>query len=443
GAPDEAARALSTALKHLKGRDRDEGTILLAETLQEMADWKGSLEVLADVERKKTIDPRFAELRDVMLVDARRGLSLNSVKERRELANALIRTLPQLSCPDAFLRSALVAAKIATGLRCSSVAQSLRECIASYPTDGLNSRLKAMHALVSAMAAYQAGDAETSLSILQRTVPEIDEAGLGDSTAAMLHVGLGVVCGWNGDYSQAARSSERALTLAERLDNQMIAAIAAANLAVFHLRLGNYSKANDFGELAYQRALTQPLAEFDRIRASYFIGMASAFNGTTERAQKAIERLQIEVARTELPWVRQIGHLYLADLNWLVGNRRAAIRSARAAVGLSRAPMASAATGVFARWLAHLVRNPGHADLALQLLQGLAEHETQLDRLDRIELSASIMSLQGGLAMVAESRAAQVRQELAQLPLAVSHQLTRLGVLTSGGGSKPLPEALL
>ncbi|MGH7562029.1 MAG: ATP-binding protein, partial [Gemmatimonadales bacterium] len=32
GAPDEAARALSTALKHLKGRDRDEGTILLAET---------------------------------------------------------------------------------------------------------------------------------------------------------------------------------------------------------------------------------------------------------------------------------------------------------------------------------------------------------------------------------------------------------------------------
>jgi len=38
GASDEAARALSTALKHLKGRDRDEGIILLAETLQEMAD---------------------------------------------------------------------------------------------------------------------------------------------------------------------------------------------------------------------------------------------------------------------------------------------------------------------------------------------------------------------------------------------------------------------
>ncbi|HET9275496.1 MAG TPA: AAA family ATPase, partial [Gemmatimonadales bacterium] len=39
GAPDEASRALSTAMKHLKGRDRDEGTLLLAETLQEMGDW--------------------------------------------------------------------------------------------------------------------------------------------------------------------------------------------------------------------------------------------------------------------------------------------------------------------------------------------------------------------------------------------------------------------
>jgi tetratricopeptide (TPR) repeat protein len=441
GASDEAARALSTALKHLKGRDRDEGIILLAETLQEMADWKGSLEVLEEIEGKRTIEPELRELRDVLILGARRGTSFYSPTEQEQLVLTILDRMPSLRSSETACRYALLAARMASGLRSAVAYGALRELLERMPNGNLSPRLQAMRDLALAMSVCHTGDRPLSLSIVRKCLQELPD--LADSTVVSLYLGVGAMCGWLGEYSLALQADHPALVGAQRLSNDLLASIACANLALDNFRLGEYKKAREHAEMACRLSLAQPCASFSLIRGTYFQGMAAAFANELAETDTALTRLTKAIPSAEMPWQRQFGYLYLADLHTILGQRRAALQAAAKGIEMSDLPLTHSVSGIYGRWLAILTarirdKGPGRE----RLLTIASGHET-LDLLDRAEIDCAVLYLEMGIGRLDENRAARLRQCLAALPLPVSHQLDRLGILACSGMPKSFPKTSL
>jgi tetratricopeptide (TPR) repeat protein len=440
GASDEAARALSTALKHLKGRDRDEGIILLAETLQEMADWKGSLEVLEEIERKRKIDPELGGIRDILILNARRGISYYSVPDQEALALKVLDEISTLSS-EAACRSVLLLARIASDLRNQHLSQRVKQAIADLSADKLPPRLRAMRDLALAMCVHYIGQNELSLSILRQCINNLPD--LADSTGVSLYTGIGANCSRLGDYELARQASERALAMSKRLGNDLLSASAYGNLALQTFRLGEYEMARDCAATAYRLSLSQPAAPFDRIRGAYFAGMSEAFGRLNGDHETSIQNLASAAKAAERPWNRQFAYFYLADLYFVRGHIRSAIKAAKQGIEMSALPLTSSVSGAYARWLAIVTAKSKDPNGGLQRLNRIGEEYPLLDLLDCAELDCSVLYLMASIGMTDDDRATRLRRRLAALPLPVSHQLGRLGILPGGRVADSIPEAVL
>ncbi|HSE54065.1 MAG TPA: AAA family ATPase, partial [Gemmatimonadales bacterium] len=115
GAPDEAARALSSALRQLKGRTRDEATVLLAETYQEMARWEEALECLTS--GNSWSDPTWKELSAVLDIESRRHISELDVTALTSIARTLIGVMSSAKYHATKARAAIAASCVAVELK--------------------------------------------------------------------------------------------------------------------------------------------------------------------------------------------------------------------------------------------------------------------------------------------------------------------------------------
>ena len=439
GASDEAARALSTALKHLKGRDRDEGILLLAETLQEMADWKGSLEVLEEIERKRKIDPEHRGIRDILILNGRRGISFYSVTDQEKVALAILDNIPRSSAEVA-CRSALLVARIAADLRSQRASQATRQALDNMPVNELSPRLRAMHDLALAMCVYYTGENDLSLAILRQCIDRLPD--LADSTAVSLYSGIGVISCRIGDYRLGRQASYKALDMAKRLGNDLLACTVCGNLAVQSFRLGEYAKAREHATMACRLSRTQPSATFDRIRGSYFHGMSELFGRLDGDHDSSLNNLIAAASAAENPWTRQFAYLYLADLYHVRGDKRAAVQAAKEGIRMSDLPLTSSVSGAYARWYAILTARGKDAESGLKRLLQISQEFTSLDYIDCAELDCAVLYLMGKIGSTDGDRAARLRARLAALPVPVSHQLARLGILSTGS-TQAFPEAFL
>jgi hypothetical protein len=110
---------------------------------------------------------------------------------------------------------------------------------------------------------------------------------------------------------------------------------------------------------------------------------------------------------------------------------------------MSSLPLAPSVSGTYARWLAILSVIGRDPNAGLERLLQIGEGYASLDFLDSVEVDCAILHVMAEIGVTDDDRAARLRGRLATLPIPVSHQLNRLGLLPGGCVADAIPEAVL
>jgi hypothetical protein len=100
-------------------------------------------------------------------------------------------------------------------------------------------------------------------------------------------------------------------------------------------------------------------------------------------------------------------------------------------------------SGTYVRWLAILTAIGKNLDAGLERLLQIGEEYASLDCLDSAEVDCAILYIMAKIGITDDERAARLRGRLATLPIPVSHQLNRLGILPGARVADAIPEAIL
>jgi hypothetical protein len=180
---------------------------------------------------------------------------------------------------------------------------------------------------------------------------------------------------------------------------------------------------------------------YRQILARYHIGLGYALKGDRFAASTATSELANTPIEAAIAWVQQARHLFLADMLWLTGKKKASLRVAKAGVsGKFARPLATGFTGVHSRWLARVEPDtPGSKAYFRKLLANCES----FDVIDRVEIGLAFELLSGAETCVEGRRLAdQARGLLGSLPVAVSHFFELLGMTPSVKKKRQILEKL-
>jgi hypothetical protein len=148
--------------------------------------------------------------------------------------------------------------------------------------------------------------------------------------------------------------------------------------------------------------------------------------GDSSGALQAMESMETRISPGGPAWQLQAWRLYCADILWLCDQQMAALAQAREAIGLPRTVLhATSYAGVYARWLALVSAKDGSSETPRRILEDLCSRMKEFDTLDRVEVIAARLILEGRRAADLE---VLLRKYLLILPPAVAIQLRRLGL---------------
>jgi DNA-binding SARP family transcriptional activator/tetratricopeptide (TPR) repeat protein len=432
GAPDEAARALGTALRELKGQTWQEASLLLAEAYHELGDAKAMLDTIRDLIRSNPSDPTIRELSEEMAIDARSQLGLLRPDEAADIVRQFINTFRNRTTHPGRARAALGSAKVARDLWDMDLFEQLQAALARLPTDAFEPHDKSLTLTAQAMTAFYRRDTQTSAHAAALACELLKQSGYQDATLASLNIGLGVIAIAQGRYNDALAPFQYAMDLAKRLGNERLLVMAAANLAMSHFRLGNYEAQYECAMVArkHQNARTEP---FDRVKSAWLLGMALVQLGRITEAKETLLIIESEVARCEARWVVQFGKYFIADLQWMLGRESQAIHLALEAGAGASLPANPALTGIYSRWSALVSSRSGQSATQLELLSSLRERRNRLDALDRVELDCALIYLRRELGLDSKQSEKDFRDGLRELPLAAVNHLKLLGLMRDDG----------
>jgi hypothetical protein len=443
GAPDEAARALATGVRHLKGRVRDEALLLLAETYQEMAEWKGALECIEGLSRDGMREPAIRELAEVMEIESRLQLTLYPTPDWPRLVDDLLRRARFGKVQSARVKASLSGAILSGVLRAEALYPQVREVVDELSNEALSSADRGILHLARGYTYYHARENDNGIQEVSAALNYLEADGRADSTVVQAYTGLGVIASANGDYSGAILHTQTAYSAASRLDNLKLMSTAASNLALFCSRLGLQSEHRTWAFAAWRSSKQYQQDEYGRIMSAAECCLSVISLNDRAELTSAFGWLEKSIESTTLPWVRQAGYLYKADIAWLTGDRSGAFQAASKARELSKRPLAIGFAGRLARWTTLLSIKEDRPAVALELLRSLDSNFDRLDALDRAEVLTCLAIIEERLRMPAHATAERARQELARLPLQCAHRLTALGLDLAHGGAQAIPEALL
>jgi hypothetical protein len=224
-----------------------------------------------------------------------------------------------------------------------------------------------------------------------------------------------------GDYRQA-------LKMATRLGNDTMIATVMGNLGVCLGRLGQYEE-----QLRISSSAPQPwgadFGGFIEIQLAYCQALAHAMQGSREKTELVIRKLEDRISSALPPWVAQAWGLWKADLMFLVGNKADAHAIAEMAVQAHAFRLLSPGfAGPFARWLGQMGRAGSWRARAITCIEGLLVDASQYDALDHVEILCSSLMM-GPRVGNAGLRRAELSEILGRLPPATIHQLRRLEAL--------------
>jgi hypothetical protein len=289
----------------------------------------------------------------------------------------------------------------------------------------LNPDERGMLGLTRGMLLYQAGELDLSFEVAKGSLDDLRSRGRVDSIAIQLQMGLGALRGRQGRYEEAAAHQERALGMAHFVGNDTLASCIAANLAIFHGRLGQHEKQLSVA----QNATTgeSEVAGFVDLQLAYSMAFAHGIQGRSADARKVIVELDHRLGPHLPRWIIQPWLLWKADALMIAGYRSEAMQAAAQAIlEFDLKLEASAFAGPFARWLVMTCANGGTARRAGEILNGLEENLEQFDEIDQLEILCANARLHDEPPI---RQSLRIAEKLKTLPACTASQMQALGML--------------
>jgi len=440
GAPDEAARALSSAIPHLKGATRASAIVLLGETYQEMANWKEALQCLDQLTESDMTEPDILDSAKTLAVASRWSMGSFDRMDFEEIFNDLLAIVQRSPSVIPRIRATRVAALLAADMRSDKHSRILRTALTSLAPQVNDVMQLSKLCLSQAMTYYHVRDEDNGLSCAVRAAKLCEEAEATDSTFASIHTGIGSILAAGGQYLRGIAYLEKAYRCASRLDNAALMSQTAGNLALCFSREGLLDDSWRWAGKAWQHALATPMGSYDRVHAASQGCLSAIAAGDKTATEEALARLEVEGGRANQPWVQQAALLFLADGYYLMNRFDSAFDAIRKARQLSRTAISIGFAGMFVRWSTQLFLREGRASEVWAELREYYEILDRLDLIDRAEILASFALLASIEPIPIANPETQAREVLSRLPAACSHRLARFGLTLNARTNGSLPK---
>jgi type II secretory pathway predicted ATPase ExeA/tetratricopeptide (TPR) repeat protein len=426
GAPNEAERALTTALPHLAGLDENDALVLLAEAFQEQCNWEESLTAL------DRVDPRMAgsstDLAFVLRVRAQRRLGqLGS--SGTDLASALLHFIRSVADPSSRIKAAVEAASVVDLLKAKALIPEIMESISSLSHEVLETDDAARLLLVKAMLQYNSSDFEESLRNIAKAQLLLESNHNPNSVLAMLHNGVGAIRTKSGAYEDSVTAYVSCQQTALKIGNDNIYLQAAANLALSLTRLGRYDEAVHWSEkpLQYRHPDMGPGFVFQAAESAL---LSWAMMGKSEKVEELMRTASERFARSGLAGIKQGWTLYSADAYAMLGRTEEAIIEGRRGTQGDNAQLhMDFYIGPFARWTARSVTTADSSKSALRRIEKLAENLNSYDAIDQAEILNARCYLESRNNQASTAHFCEMMKALRALPGSVAEQWKRMGLL--------------
>ena len=212
------------------------------------------------------------------------------------MSEELLELLPTLkeilrSCPNELsrVRAARAIAHTTSLFRDRRLSRELLPLLESISTDDLDADAEAQLCLARAQFLYQAGEFEASHSEARIGLEELKSRGEANTMVVHLQAGLGATRSLQGQYDEAAKHWELALSMANLLANDSLASRISGNLAIAYCRLGRYEDQLRCAE-GSSRARESDFALLGARFSTYSVALVHGLNGRVARVRGAISR---------------------------------------------------------------------------------------------------------------------------------------------------------
>lgn len=428
GAPDEAARALSSALGHLKGRIRDEAALLLAETYQEMGRWEEALLYLPNFDTRGDPDSQNEQVAEILEIESRRQLHSYEASELEQHAHSLITRIRSGAAPTVRVRAALVVSGVVSDLRNQAVSEEAWMAVHEMRLERFGGWDRSKVLLARARTTYQVRRQDSGLGEAMEAASLLEEAGATDTTFVRTQTGFGAIACAQGRYFEGLAPLERAYVAACRLDNSSLMCQAAYNRAICLSRIGSPEEHRRWASLAKSASEHLAPGAYERSGAAAQVALANLALHIHGPVEEALEWLDQESRTARYRWVLQCTELFKADLNWLLGRKRAAFNAVSRAREIAREALGIGFVGMFARWGTLWLLKEGNPEQAWEELREPYSLLPRLDAKDRADVLCSIHTVDAQMRLPLDNIDIQAREALACLPVQCSEELQRLGL---------------
>lgn len=428
GAPYEAELGLTTAIDRLREPERSEASLLIGEALLEQGRLTDSVPHLEAV--RDDASHAIRSRRNVLRLYARKATDIYTPDLGRSIAVELLREAELASDTNTRLRALSAAAgmsrdKVDADMLSSILLELTRDAPSSLCLED-----RAEQALGIAFCYYFSGQQQRGLETITAIMGDLEGQSLKNSAYRTLLLGQCAIHTSLGEYEAAVEVGERGYLIASKMGDERRLRHFAANTALAHSRLAN----TESQLLWAYRASANPSADSDRIldqRVHYIQAHAHAMRGDEQAALQSLRSGDTAIAAPNQPWVRQMWYLRAADVYMLLGKRREALNSARAAFARKLIALQSLAhAGPFSRWAARLaVSRDLEEKLARSTLHDILSRKEHLDQLDRAEALNAKVWLDSKTAAVSDDEREEMWHRLAALPIGITNELTALGML--------------
>ena len=428
GAPHEAERGLSTAMDRLQEPDKSEALLLLGESLQEQGRMQESVEFLDAV--SSAASAVVISRRNVLRLYGQELIGDRTAEKSREIALGLLMESKEAKNTNTRLRALWIAASMFREYPESDLLDEVWKQLESEPLAALSLEDRGELALGKAFCLYFFGEQKRSLETINGIIGELEAHKIRNSVYLALLLGLCAIHGGLGEYQTAISFGERGVKAAREMGEERRLRIFAANIALYHSRLGDHnaqllwaSRAGGIRWGTEDRILDQNL--------HYVRAQAHALRGDAQEALAALNHGDLALRDISQPWVRQLWNLRRADVLAIVGRKKEALSAARLAlVGGMRDIQSPSLAGPYSRWSAILAVGNGidQEDARARLL-ALLDQERHLDHIDQAEVLNSKVWLDSKTGMVNEEERNEMWRRLANLPIGAMNELRALGML--------------
>jgi DNA-binding SARP family transcriptional activator/tetratricopeptide (TPR) repeat protein len=424
GAPQEAERALASAMPSLTGENLEEGSILLAEVLFEQGRNLESLDVLS----KMRVGASAFNADRVTALSALVRYSLGPT-----MAPGLHDQLPSLErivhrAQDSATRALAgrAMAYIIVGKRTYEPPDALLASLESIPQSELDTDSLGQLALAKALVLFANGDSRKAFELALAGAEDLKRRNAANLVTLQLEAGLGSIMLAEGHYEEALRHYQHVFAMANRLGNDRQIATVAGNIALCCGRLGLYIDQLEWAERSPLAARGDFLG-FIEIQLAYSKGLAMAMLGRADKVHPIVEGLEGRLLGPIPDWMPQAWAMWKADLLLLCGQRESAVSTARRALGTNQFALLSRAfAGPYSRWLGLTAGSSEEQARALETLREMVSQISRFDALDQVEILCALSRLTSRDILDRD-----ITERLDRLPAAIRSQLAALEQLPS------------